>query len=87
MAEEIDYEEEMVDHSAEKADVVESSRSIATKGRGHNRRDEENDRYNGGGGVFERLEQSAGPGPLQCKDDLWLYWFRFSTFTYYYYIQ
>jgi RNA-binding protein 8A len=65
MAEEIDFEEEMVDHSAEKADVVESSRSIATKGRGHNRRDEDNDRYNGGGGVFERLEQSAGPGPLQ----------------------
>ena len=39
-----------------------------TKGRGFDRRgDDENDRYDGRGGVFERLEQSNKSGPQQCK--------------------
>jgi hypothetical protein len=37
------------------------------KGRGHDRRHNEDDRYDGRGGVFERLESSGGSGPLQCK--------------------
>lgn len=41
---------------------------VKTKGRGFERRnDEEDDRYGGRGGVFERLEQSNKSGPQQCE--------------------
>jgi hypothetical protein len=42
---------------------------VRTKGRGHGKQNDD-DRYNGRGGVFERLEQSSGAGPLQCNLNL-----------------
>lgn len=72
MSEEVDFEEEMVESTP--APVVEQSQPAAsaekvvtTKGRGHGRRDEDESRYDGRGGVFERIEHSSGPGPLQCN--------------------
>jgi hypothetical protein len=46
-----------------------SGSDIKIKGRGHNRRTEDDDRYDGRGGVFEKLEQGSNDkkGPLQCK--------------------
>jgi hypothetical protein len=46
-----------------------SGSDIKIKGRGHNRRTEDDDRYDGKGGVFEKLEQGSNDrkGPLQCE--------------------
>ncbi len=82
MADEVDYEEDVEVMNAEKPSAGESSgyhveapsdekeerkKKIKVKGRGHERRQEDNDRYDGRGGVFERIEQSSGSGPLQCQ--------------------
>lgn len=80
MAEEVDYEEEEMNVQINKdskepklvtepkaTDETEKGSKIKIKGRGHQRHKEDDDRYNGRGGVFERLEQSGGSGPLQCK--------------------
>ncbi len=71
MADEVDFEEEVAEVVTQKVAASSEgelkSRQFASKGRGHNRRDEDEDRYNDRGGVFERLEQTTGPGPLQCK--------------------
>jgi hypothetical protein len=83
MTDEVDFEEEIGDPTptlkgpedvemkkAPAEEVIEPPRTekrIKVKGRGHNRREEDDDRYDGRGGVFERIEQSAGPGALQCK--------------------
>ncbi len=77
--EEVDFEEEM-DEQPTKAAISSTSaaskvdggkggrtKEVKVKGRGHERVDDDDDRYDGRGGVFERIEQSAGPGPLQCK--------------------
>jgi len=71
--EEVDFEEEAaeVEASAQKSGdseaPAESGKRVKVKGRGHEmrRRYEDDDRYDGRGGVFERLEQSAGSGPQQ----------------------
>eukprot|EP01031_Cornospumella_fuschlensis_P042024 gene42024-51305_t len=88
MAEEVDYEEDEMNVQLQKdgssAPAEKSSEPvkkdgkegrIKIKGRGHNRRPEHDDRYNGRGGVFERLEQSSGSGPLQSIEG----WILFIT--------
>lgn len=79
MSEEVDFEEEMVESTpappaetqhAEETNTAAAEKVVA-KGRGHSRRDEEESRYEAGGGVFERIEQSTGPGPIQCKDSVY----------------
>jgi len=78
MADEVDYEEDEEqmnnDRGLSSGYKVEApsepegnKKKLKIKGRGHERRQEDNDRYDGRGGVFERIEQSAGSGPLQCK--------------------
>lgn len=79
MAEEVDFEEEMIEAPklAEKNEdaAVEAPREtggrksggVKVKGRGHTNDGDNDDRYDGRGGVFERIEQSSGPGPLQCS--------------------
>lgn len=67
MAEEVDFEEEMGEIITETGKAGATERIIASKGRGHTRTDEDDVRYDGRGGVFERIEQTSGPGPLQCN--------------------
>ena len=50
---------------AEKGDKDKSD--YKRKGRGHDRSHDFDDRYDGRGGVFERLENAGGSGPLQCE--------------------
>eukprot|EP01039_Chlorochromonas_danica_P002020 gene2018-2203_t len=45
--------------------ATQNDTKIKKKGRGHQRRADDDDRYSGRGGVFERLAQSGGAGPLQ----------------------
>lgn len=86
MADEVDYEEDVEVMNTEKPIAAESSgykveapsdepedrkKKTKVKGRGHERRQEDNDRYDGRGGVFERIEQSSGSGPLQCNFDFY----------------
>lgn len=78
MAEEVDFEEEVSERVAagtvaataaaggDEDDRGGRRRGVKVKGRGHERRTDADDRYDGRGGVFERIEQSEGPGPLQC---------------------
>jgi hypothetical protein len=77
MAEEVDYEEDEMNIQISKGSGEggkgkdksgDDNGKIKKKGRGHQRRVDEDDRYNGRGGVFERLEETRGPGPLQCKE-------------------
>eukprot|EP01037_Dinobryon_pediforme_P033089 gene33089-38361_t len=74
MSEEVDFEEEMVEATpappaevshAEQSHAAAPEKVVTTKGRGHGRRDEDESRYDTHGGVFERIEQSTGPGPIQ----------------------
>ncbi len=54
--------------SAEETGITNSHGKKGTlkkKGRGHNQTVEE-DRYDGRGGVFEKIEQDANSGPSQC---------------------
>lgn len=66
--EDVDYEEEGMERESEVVnDSPKKTSDVKIKGRGHNRRSDADDtRYEGRGGVFERIEQTAGPGPLQC---------------------
>lgn len=75
-AEEVDFEEEAMEVQAPLQKSVapeiapaETGKRVKVKGRGHEarRRHEDDDRYDGRGGVFERLEQSGGQGPQQCE--------------------
>lgn len=75
-AEEVDFEEEAMEaHAPAKnrgdaaAAPAETGKRVKVKGRGHEarRRHDDDDRYDGRGGVFERLEQSGGQGPQQCQ--------------------
>ncbi len=55
-------------HKGNKGHNKHNKGEVKTKGRGFERRnEEENDRYDGRGGVFERLEHTNKAGPLQCK--------------------
>lgn len=56
--------------AAAPASATQNDTKIKKKGRGHQRRADDDDRYSGRGGVFERLAQSGGAGPLQCKAKL-----------------
>lgn len=62
--EEVDYEQE--ENENKKGGAVD--RKIKKKGRGHNGDRSEEDKYDGRGGVFEKIEQdSKTQGPSQCK--------------------
>jgi hypothetical protein len=72
MAEEVDYEEDvdMNDNAKVSAGGETKGRKVTavkTKGRGHDKGDADEDRYNGRGGVFENIHRGGGSGPLQCK--------------------
>lgn len=62
-------EESGKDRDREEEDNERSHRKdkIRVKGRGHDRNYDVDDRYSGRGGVFERLQQNADSGPLQCE--------------------
>lgn len=47
------------------SDEAKSNR-IKVKGRGHKSRSEDEDRYDGRGGIFEKIEQDSSAGPAQC---------------------
>ncbi len=66
MIDEVDYEEEVVAESKNSS----SSSRIKTKGRGHKSKGEEADRYDGRGGIFEKIEQdsSSTAGAAQCMN-------------------
>lgn len=73
MAEEVDYEEDM--DMGENAKVTAGGAgkgrkvtAVKTKGRGHEKGDE--DQYAGRGGVFEKIQRGGGSGPLQCKSNV-----------------
>lgn len=57
----------------EKGHGKRNSGDMKTKGRGHDKHHDDDDRYDGRGGVFERLEQTNGSGPMQCKNHSCVY--------------
>jgi hypothetical protein len=72
MAEEVDYEEDVDMSENLKVSVGGDSKgrkvtAVKSKGRGHDKNDGDEDRYNGRGGVFENIQRGGGSGPLQCK--------------------
>lgn len=66
MTDEVDYEEDAV---VETKNTSSSSR-MKIKGRGHKAKGEEGDRYDGRGGIFEKIEQdsSSTAGAAQCMN-------------------
>jgi len=66
MTEEVDYDEDEHQNEREKdSNVTATSRKIKLKGRGHKEHNEE-DRYDGRGGIFEKIEQDSNKlGPSQ----------------------
>ena len=69
MADEVDYEEDEYFAEGESTAKGESSKSkIKVKGRGHGSAHmDQEDKYEGRGGIFETIEQSTSGGPAQCK--------------------
>lgn len=72
MAEEVDYEEDVDMKETAKISSGGDAKGrkvtvVKTKGRGHEKGDGEEDRYNGRGGVFENIQRGGGSGPLQCE--------------------
>mmetsp|Transcript_5286 Transcript_5286/g.5429 ORF Transcript_5286/g.5429 Transcript_5286/m.5429 type:complete len:155 (-) Transcript_5286:219-683(-) len=64
-SEQVDYEpEDDVDMRDRHDDKHETRTRIKAKGRGHAHMDEE-DKYEGRGGIFETIEQSSSSGPAQ----------------------
>lgn len=76
MAEEVDYEDDVDMGEGLKVSVATDATgssgrkvtAVKSKGRGHNKGGdaEDEDRYNGRGGVFENIQRGGGAGPLQC---------------------
>jgi hypothetical protein len=53
-----------IDYNEGRGDGEVDRRKKKSKGRGHAHMD--NDRYEGRGGIFERIEQETNDGPAQC---------------------
>jgi hypothetical protein len=74
MAEEVDYDEDVgagggsmaVGDSREESGSGRSGRA-KIKGRGHGSAHMDEQKYEGRGGIFERIGRDGTTGPLQCK--------------------
>jgi hypothetical protein len=70
MIEEVDYEAEeeiRPDANGQPKDGGQKAAKAKVKGRGHKRNPDEEERYRGRGGLFEKIEQEPGSGPAQCE--------------------
>eukprot|EP01041_Mallomonas_annulata_P003703 gene3703-7363_t len=66
MADEVDYEEEVEYQADGDTDKDKTKPKLKVKGRGHGSAHmDEEDKYQGRGGIFETIEQSSSSGPAQ----------------------